>query len=92
VLSPCPRGWRYETEDLVEICKLAVDTCAWPLYEIEDGVYKLNYEPKKKLPIEDLLIKQGRFKHMFEKGSEWMLEESQKFVDKEWEKLLSLVG
>jgi len=89
VLAPCPRGWRYEPEDLVEICKLAVDTCVWPLYEIEDGVYRLTYEPKKKLPVEKLLEKQGRFRHMFEAGNEWMIEESQKFVDGEWEKLLT---
>jgi pyruvate ferredoxin oxidoreductase beta subunit len=89
VLAPCPRGWRYEAEDLSEICKLAVDTCVWPLYEIEDGVWKLTYEPKTKLPVERLLEKQGRFRHMFEKGNEWMIEESQKYVDAEWEKLLA---
>lgn len=87
VLSPCPRGWRYEMEDLAEICKLAVDTCVWPLYEIEDGVFKLNYEPAKKLPVERFLEKQGRFKHMFAKGNEWMIEDAQKYVDAQWEKL-----
>jgi len=92
VLSPCPRGWRYETEDLAEICKLAVETCVWPLYEIEDGVWKLTYEPKKKRPIVEFLEKQGRFRHMFEKGSEWMIEESQKYIDGEWEKLLARCG
>ena len=55
ILSPCPRGWRYETEDLAEICQLAVDTCAWPMYEIIDGTWNLTYEPKKKLPIEEFL-------------------------------------
>lgn len=89
VLSPCPRGWRYEAEDLAEICKLAVETCVWPLYEVEHGVWKLNYEPKKKLPVEELLKKQGRFKHMFAKGNEWMLEETQAYVDEKWEKLLA---
>jgi len=89
ILSPCPRGWRYEMEDMAEICKLAADTCVWPLYEIEDGTWRLTYEPKKKLPVEKLLEKQGRFRHMFEKGNEWMIEESQKFVDKEWETLLA---
>jgi len=89
VLAPCPRGWRYEAEDLAEICKLAVDTCVWPLYEIEDGVWKLTYEPKVKLPVEKLLEKQGRFRHMFEPSNEWMLEESQKYVDREWKKLLA---
>lgn len=87
VLSPCPRGWRYEMEDLAEICKLAVDTCVWPLYEIEDGVFRLNYEPAKKLPVERFLEKQGRFKHMFAKGNEWMIEDAQKYVDAQWEKL-----
>ena len=43
ILSPCPRGWRYETEDLAEICRLAVDTCAWPMYEIVEGVWHLTY-------------------------------------------------
>lgn len=87
VLSPCPRGWRYEMEDLAEICKLAVDTCVWPLYEIEQGVWKLTYEPAKKLPVERFLEKQGRFKHMFAKGNEWMIEDAQNYVDEQWEKL-----
>jgi len=87
VLAPCPRGWRYEAEDMAEICKLAVETCVWPLYEIENGVWNLSYKPKNKLPVEEFLKKQGRFKHMFEKGNEWMLEEAQKYVDHEWEKL-----
>ena len=88
ILAPCPRGWRYEPEDLAQICKLAVETCVWPLYEIEEGVWKLTYEPKKKLPVRDFLEMQGRFRHMFEKGSEWMIDEAQKYVDREWEKLL----
>jgi len=88
VLAPCPRGWRYEAEDLAEICKLAVDTCVWPMYEIEEGEWRLTYEPRKKLPVEDFLSKQGRFSHMFKKGNEWMLEETQKYVDDQWEKLV----
>ncbi|MEA4922712.1 MAG: thiamine pyrophosphate-dependent enzyme [Eubacteriaceae bacterium] len=89
ILSPCPRGWRYEAEDLAEICRLAVDTCVWPMYEIVDGVWHLTYEPKKKLPVEEFLSKQGRFAHMFKKGGEWMIEEAQTYVDKQWEKLLN---
>lgn len=92
VMSPCPRGWRYDAEDLAEICQLAVDTCVWPLYEIENGVWKLTYKPKQKLPVEAFLSKQGRFKHMFKPGNEWMIEEAQAYVDKEWEKLLKKCG
>jgi pyruvate ferredoxin oxidoreductase beta subunit len=52
VLSPCPRGWDYPMAQLAEIIKLAVDTCVWPLYEVEEGVWHLSYAPKKKLPVE----------------------------------------
>ena len=88
VLSPCPRGWRYEMEDLAEICKLAVDTCVWPLYEVIDGEWHLSYEPKQKRPVEDFLVRQGRFAHMFRKGNEWMIEDAQAYVDRKWEELL----
>ena len=90
VLAPCPRGWGYNTEELMEINKLAVDTCYWPLYEVIDGVYKISYKPAKKLPIEEFLKPQKRFKHMFKPGNEWMVEEFQKEVDNRWQELLDL--
>ena len=89
VLCPCPRGWGYDAELLPEICKLAVETCFWPLYEVVNGVYYLNYEPKKKLPIEEFLRPQNRFRHMFKPGNEWTIEAAQKYVDDRWEALLA---
>lgn len=72
----------------MEICKMAVETCYWPLFEVIDGRWILNYEPKTKLPVEDFLKTQGRFKHLFKKGNEHLLEAFQKEVDKRWEALL----
>ena len=88
IMAPCPRGWRYNTPDIMEICKLGVETCYWPLFEVVEGKWILNYEPKKKLPIEDFLRPQGRFKHLFKKGNEDLLEAFQKEVDRRWEDLL----
>lgn len=90
VLAPCPRGWIYNTPDLMEINKLAVETCYWPLYEVIDGKYIVNYKPKNKLPVADFLKKQGRFKHLFKAGNEHLLEEIQAEVDKRWEDLLKV--
>ena len=90
VFSPCPRGWGYPTEDLMEINKLAVQTCYWPLYEVVDGKYKITFKPAKKLPIEEFLKPQKRFRHMFKEGNEWMIEEFQKEVDRRWNDLLAL--
>jgi len=89
-LAPCPRGWGYNTEDLMQINKLAVDTCYWPLYEVENGVYHVTYKPANKLPIEEFLRPQKRFKHMFKPGNEWMIKEFQDEVDRRWQELLDL--
>lgn len=90
VLAPCPRGWRYEASDLMQINKLAVDTCFWPLYEVVEGKYTVNYKPKNKLPVVEFLKAQGRFRHLFKKGNEELLDMIQKEVDRRWERLLSL--
>ncbi len=92
VMAPCPRGWRYDASDIAQICKLAIDTCYWPLFEVVNGKWILNYEPKKKLPIEDFLRAQGRFKHLFKPGNEHLIEQFQAEVDKRWEDLLYLTA
>ena len=89
IMAPCPRGWEYPAEKLPEICKLAVETCVWPLFEVIDGVWHLSYQPKQKRPVEEYLRLQGRFRHMFKPGNEWMIEEAQRNVDENWEKLLA---
>lgn len=88
VLSPCPRGWGYETSDMMEMCRLAVETCYWPLFEVVDGTWTLSYEPKNKLPIEDFLRPQRRFKHLFKPENEYLINEFQKMVDEQWNNLL----
>ncbi len=92
VLAPCPRGWRYPESEMMEMCRLAVETCYWPLFEVVNGEWKLSYRPKNKLPIEDFLKPQGRFKHLFKPGNESMLEEIQREVDRKWAKLLLKCG
>ena len=89
-LSPCPRGWGYNPEDLILIQKLAVESCFWPLYEVENGVYHINYKPANKIPVDDFLKMQKRFKHLFIPGNEWMIQEIQKEVDEKWEYLLKM--
>ncbi|MEN3044807.1 MAG: thiamine pyrophosphate-dependent enzyme [Candidatus Hydrothermales bacterium] len=90
VIAPCVIGWGYKESETVEIARLAVETCFWPLYEIEKGVYRVNYKPKEKLPVKAWLLKQERFSHL--NGREDLIEEIQKRVDEKWEKLLRLDG
>jgi pyruvate ferredoxin oxidoreductase beta subunit len=92
LLVPCPLGWMYASDKTVEQSKMAVETCFWPLYECDHGVYKVNYDPKeKKLPAAEWLKTQDRFRHLFKPGSESIIEAFQKEVDRRWEKLLGKV-
>jgi len=92
VIQPCTIGWKYPMNTTIEIAKKAVDTCFWPLYEIENGVYRLNYKPAKKLPITEFIKHQKRFKHLFEPKNRKVLNELQAHVDMKWEELLKLCG
>jgi pyruvate ferredoxin oxidoreductase beta subunit len=92
VLSSCNRGWRHATETTVELTQLAVDTCYWPLYEVENGEWKLSYKPRQKPPMEEWLKRQGRFRHLFKPQNRHMIGQLQDEVDRRWEELLSLCG
>jgi pyruvate ferredoxin oxidoreductase beta subunit len=89
-LQPCTLGWRFPSDKTVEIAKLAVESRFWPLYEIENGKYKLNYNPSKPIPITDYMKPQGRYKHLFKPENKKILDLIQKHTDEEWEKLLKL--
>jgi len=88
ILAPCNRGWRSGNDDAVMISRLAVDTCYWPLYEIENGDLKITSKPKEKKPLTEFLKIQGRFKHLFAPENEWLLKKAQEDVDRGWERLL----
>lgn len=87
VISPCNRGWRSRLDDAIQLSRLAVQTCYWPLYEVEDGVVRVTYKPREKKPIEEFLKPQGRFKHLFTPENEWIVKRFQEDVDREWERL-----
>ncbi len=88
ILSPCIPGWRIAPDMAVELAGLGVETCFWPLYEVEDQSYKVNYKPKKKLPVADWLFTQGRFRHLKDHKWSHLVEEFQTRVDELWDLLL----
>jgi pyruvate ferredoxin oxidoreductase beta subunit len=68
VLAPCPLGWGHTGDLSVLMCRLAKDTCIFPVYEIVEGkVTNVQKVPNKK-PVEEYLKLQGRFRHLFKKG------------------------
>jgi pyruvate ferredoxin oxidoreductase beta subunit len=88
VFQPCRLGWAFEPELTCEMGRLAADTCAWPLYEVINGQYKITYKPKEKKPIIEWLKLQGRFRHLSKPENKPLLDEIQSVTDKNWGDLL----
>jgi pyruvate ferredoxin oxidoreductase beta subunit len=91
-LQPCRLGWGYDPALTPELGRLAADTCVWPLYEVENGKYKLSYKPKEKKPVTEFIKTQDRFRHLSRPGNEALVEEIQKEVDRRWQVLLEKCG
>jgi pyruvate ferredoxin oxidoreductase beta subunit len=88
IFSVCPTGWRTSSEMTIEIGKLAVQTGVFPLYEIENGKYKLNMEVKNRKPVQEYLKLQGRFRHLGEDDIRLIQERT----DEEYEKLMEQIA
>ncbi|MBA7471113.1 Oxalate oxidoreductase subunit beta [subsurface metagenome] len=88
VLSVCPTGWRSATDLTVRLGRLAVETGIFPLYEVENGRYKLSFDPPKLRPVTDYFKLQGRFRHLMPDS----IEKIQNRVIEEYEKLKTKVA
>ncbi|HLE18833.1 MAG TPA: pyruvate synthase subunit PorB [Syntrophales bacterium] len=84
VFSVCPTGWGTPLESGVEIGRLAVQTGVFPLYEIENGKYKINVNTPRRKPVADYLKMQRRFRHL----SEQSIKVIQDRVDRDYNNLV----
>jgi len=86
ILSVCPTGWRSATDLSIRYGRLAVQSGVFPLYEVENGKYRLTYDPGPLRPITDYLKGQGRFRHLTPDS----ISTIQKRITDEWEALKSV--
>ena len=86
ILSVCPTGWRVPPQKAIEYGQLAVDTGVFPLYEVENGVWKLNRKPKELKPVSEYFKGQGRYRHLDEKTTA----EIQQKISARWNRLNQL--
>jgi len=88
ILSVCPTGWRCPVDLTIRMGRLAVETGIFPLYEVEEGKYKLSVDFPKLRPVTDYLKLQGRFRHL----SDDVMNEIQQRTNKEYAKLKEKLG
>jgi pyruvate ferredoxin oxidoreductase beta subunit len=88
ILSVCPTGWRSAPEFSIRLGRLAAETGVFPLYEIEDGKYRLTIDFPTLRPIRDYIKPQGRFRHL----TDDMINEIEKRIHKEYGQLKEKAG
>ncbi len=86
VFAPCPTGWKMRPDLTIKIGRLAVETKVFPLYEVEDGKWRITIKSKG-TPVVEYLKLQGRFAHLKEEDIQII----QKNVDDAYERLLKKV-
>ena len=83
ILSVCPTGWRIPSDEAIHYGKLAVRTGVFPLYEVENGKYKITHSPEPLRPVSEYIKGQGRFKHL----TDDLIAQIQERVNLDWENL-----
>lgn len=91
--APCPTGWRFPPSEMIRVGRMAVESGAWILYEIEDGVLRLTgrsaalLDPAKRRPVEEYLKLQGRFSHLLQPENKWLLDLLKEDIEGSWERV-----
>lgn len=81
----CPTGWRSTSETCIKMGRLAMESGVFPIYEVEDGKYRMTVEPPaKRRPVSEYLKGQGRFRHL----TPDQIQAIQERVDVEFEMLM----
>lgn len=88
VHTPCPTGWSFYPGKAIEVCRCAIETGAWVLYEYERGRTTVNRKPKELKPVEEYLKLQGRFRGMTEEEKEFLQEQ----ITVQYKRLLASEG
>ncbi len=83
ILSVCPTGWRIPSDEAILYGKLAVRTGVFPLYEVENGKYRITHSPEPLKPVTEYIKGQGRFKHL----TDDVIAQIQEKVNRDWESL-----
>lgn len=89
-ISACPLNWNDKPDKERSVIDAAVNCCYFPLYEVEQGKTRLNYDPEKtgkKIPVGEWFGMMGRTKHLLKEDYRDVVESVQTEIDNRFEKL-----
>jgi pyruvate ferredoxin oxidoreductase alpha subunit len=93
VLAFCPLNWRTTDDAAEEVLQAALDSCFFPLYEVEKGNTVITYDPDavgRRRPVAEWLGLMGKTKHLLSPDNAEHLEAIEKEVERRWLRLKAM--
>ncbi len=93
IFSACPLNWQSADDMGAVVCQKAIDCNFFPLYEIEYGKTRLNYDPEakgKKVQMVEWLKMMGKTRHLTKPENRELLECIEKEVDRRWVRIKAM--
>ncbi|MHC0038655.1 thiamine pyrophosphate-dependent enzyme [Pseudoneobacillus sp. C159] len=90
ILITCPLNWKSEDRYGEVILQQAVNSCFFPLYEVEQGVTTITYNPEeknKRVALSEWLKYMGKTKHLLKEENKEILMDFEAEVEKRWHRL-----
>ncbi|WHY75408.1 thiamine pyrophosphate-dependent enzyme [Neobacillus sp. WH10] len=90
ILITCPLNWKSKDELGQTIVEAAVNSCFFPLYEVDRGITTITYDPEAKnnrLAVTEWLKLMGKTKHLLKEDSKDMLQMFEDEVERRWNRL-----
>ena len=70
IFCPCPTGWGVASDMSIELCRMAVKTNYFPLWEAENGKFTMSKQVKKPKPVKEYTALVKKFSHLSNKELE----------------------
>jgi pyruvate ferredoxin oxidoreductase alpha subunit len=93
ILSFCPLNWRTTDDAAQPVLQAAIDSCFFPLYEVEHGHTALTYDPEaagRRRPVGDWLTQMGKTRHITKDANAEVLQGIQAEVDRRWSRIKAM--
>ncbi len=93
VLAFCPLNWRTEDDAAEDVLQTAVDSCFFPIYEVEKGHTTVTYDPDavgRRRRVADWLKQMGKTRHILSAAHAEQLEAIEVEVDRRWRRLKAM--
>jgi pyruvate ferredoxin oxidoreductase alpha subunit len=93
ILSFCPLNWTTADDAAESVLQVAIDSCFFPIYEVERGKTNITYDPEllgRRREISEWLGQMGKTKHLLAEENEQLLTVLEEEVERRWRRIKAM--